>query len=86
MKPKRKLSFLNLPVHLNKISTKDTNRMQNADTYAHFETDIKSYATTISAFEIGSKGTITPDNLNTLTHIHKYLDKHIRKKTFKSTS
>ena len=55
---------------------------QKADKYAQFETDIKSYATKVNAFEIGSRGTITPDNLNRLSHIHKYLNKNIRKNTF----
>ena len=52
---------------------------QKADKYAQFETDIKSYATKVNAFEIGSRGTLKPENLNRLSHNHKYLNKNIRK-------
>ena len=50
--------------------------------YAHFEKDIKTHNTSVSAFEIGSRGTITPDNLTRLGNIHKYLNKNIKKSLF----
>ena len=50
--------------------------------YAHFEEDIKTHNTSVSAFEIGSRGTITPDNLTRLGNIHKYLNKNIKKSLF----
>ena len=52
-----------------------------SDKYAHFETDVKQYHTKVVAFEVGSRGLLTPDNTQRLSDLHKhYISKHIKKK------
>ena len=54
-----------------------------SDKYAHFETDVKQYHTKVVAFEVGSRGLLTPDNTQRLSDLHKhYISKHIKKSTF----
>ena len=53
-----------------------------ADKYAHFETDIRTHNTTVCAFEVSSRGTLTNEKTARLSSIHKYLKKHIKKSTF----
>ena len=50
--------------------------------YAHFLTDITLLSPTVEAFEVGSHGTITPDNRTRLQQIHKFINKSIPFKTF----
>ena len=50
--------------------------------YAHFETDIKHYDTKVIAFEVGSRGGLTDDNVKRLADMHKHMQKHIKKKQF----
>ena len=50
--------------------------------YVHFETDIKTHKTTVCAFEVGSRGTLTNENIARLSSLHKYLKRHIKKSTF----
>ena len=52
------------------------------DKYAHFQTDIKTHNTSMTAFEVGARGTITPDNMKRLHSIHKHMKKSISKSTF----
>ena len=51
-----------------------------SDKYAHFETDVKQYHTKVVAFKVGSRGVLTPDNIQRLSYLHKhYISKHIKK-------
>ena len=50
--------------------------------YAHFFIDITLLSPTVEAFEIGSRGTITPGNRIRLQQIHKFINKSITFKTF----
>ena len=60
-----------------------TRHKYKTEKYAHFEADIKQYKTTVVAFEIGSRGGLTDDNVKRLTDMHKqHLQKHIKKKHF----
>ena len=53
------------------------------DKYAHFVTDIKNYATQVTAFEIGAHtGLITKENNVRISNLYKYCKKGIKKKTF----
>ena len=54
-----------------------------SDKYAHFETDITSYDTTVIAFEVGARGGLTNENTSRLSEMHKqYMLKHTKKATF----
>jgi hypothetical protein len=65
--------------NINKRHTDKTNK------YAHFLTDIKALSPSVEAFEIGSRGTITPDNKKRLHKIHSFIDKKITFKSFTHT-
>ena len=47
-----------------------TRHKYKTEKYAHFEADIKQYKTTVVAFEIGSRGGLTDDNVKWLTEAH----------------
>ena len=55
------------------------------DKYTQFETDIKTHKTTVCAFKVGSRGTLTNENLARLSSLHKYLKKHIKKELLSKT-
>ena len=46
---------------------------EKSDKYAHFVQDITNYTTTVTAFEIGSRGYISPSNKQRLHYLHKFL-------------
>ena len=48
------------------------NKSKN-DKYAHFVKDIENYTTTVTAFEIGSRGYISSKNKDRLYSLHKFL-------------
>ena len=53
------------------------------DKYAHFESDVKQYKTKVVAFEVGSRGLLTPENTQRLSDMHKHcISKHIKKSIF----
>ena len=45
---------------------------EKSDKYAHFVQDITNYITTVTAFEIGSRGYISPSNKRRLHFLHKF--------------
>ena len=59
-----------------------TRHKYKCEKYAHFETDIKHYDTKFIAFEVGSRGGLTANNVKRLTDMHKHMQKHIKKKQF----
>ena len=46
---------------------------EKSDESAHAVRDITSYTTTVTAFEIGSRGYISPSNKQRLHYLHKFL-------------
>ena len=61
----------------------NTQHKYKCDKYAHFETDIKSHKTTVVAYEVGTRGGLSYENIKRLTNMHKqHLNKHIKKKQF----
>ena len=48
--------------------------------YAHFITDIKTHTTTVTAFEVGSRGYLTSENEVRLKLLYTYCKKDINKK------
>ena len=54
-----------------------------SDKYAHLITDIKTHKTSVNAFEVGSRGHLSKDNLDRLkTSFCKYCDKSSKQKKF----
>ena len=51
--------------------------------YSHFLTDITCYTTTLTCFEIGSRGYVSPDNQLRLKKIHSFCKPDIKLKKFK---
>ena len=72
---------LTVPFESN-ISGRHTYKMNK---YAHFLSDISVLTPSLEAFEIGARGTITPDNRKRLSSLHKYINKSISFKTFTHT-
>ena len=53
------------------------------DNYSHFTTDINTnYTTTVTAFEVSSRGQITCENKVRLKKLHKFTDQSTKFKTF----
>ena len=50
--------------------------------YSHFLTDITSHQVTLTAFEVGVRGFLSPDNMKRLKSIHAHCDKSIKFNTF----
>ena len=69
---------LTVPFETN-ISNRHTYK---ANKYAHYLTGITVLTPYLEPFEIGSRGTITPDNKLRLQKIHKFTKKNITFKTF----
>ena len=57
------------------------NREKNAK-YSHFLTDITCYTPTLTCFEIGSRGYVSPENLKRLEKIHSFCKPGIKLKKF----
>ena len=76
----KKASILELTVPFE--SNIEKRHEEKTNKYAHFSTDITSYDVTVTAFEIGSRGTITSDNLKRLRNIHAFLNKSINRNIF----
>ena len=56
---------------------------QKSDKYAHFVTDITTHKAEVEAFEIGSRGYISPDNESRLKKLHKFCKPDVKFKTFR---
>ena len=69
---------LTVPFETN-INVRHTDKVNK---YSNLLTDITVLKPTLEAFEIGSRGTITPDNRERLKKIHKYIQKNISFKNF----
>ena len=53
------------------------------DKYSHFTTDINTnYTTTVTAFEVSSRGQVSRDNKQRLKTLHQFTDKSTKFKTF----
>ena len=52
--------------------------------YAHLLTDITTLKPSLIAFEIGARGTVTPENRDRLRKLHTFIDKSITLKQFTS--
>ena len=60
-----------------------TQHKYKSEKYAHFETDIEQYDTTVVAFEVGARGCLTSENKFRLNDMHKqFVKKHIKCKPF----
>jgi hypothetical protein len=86
--PKGTIKFL-LNSFINTLPTQDNLKLWGekiqeiqGQKYAQFETDIKHYDTKVIAFEVGSRGGLTDDNVKRLADMHKHMQKHIKKKQF----
>ena len=63
--------------NINQRHTEKTNK------YAQFMTDISEYKCKVDAFEVSSKGFISPRNHTTLATLHKYINPSIKLQLFK---
>ena len=62
----------------------DKQHLYKTNKYSHLLTDITTLSSTLEAFEVGSRGVITPNNKERLRKLHSYVDKKIKFKTFTS--
>ena len=56
-------------------------RQRNTDKtnkYSHFLTDITTHQVTLTAFEVGVRGFLSPDNMKRLKLIYSYCDKNVK--------
>ena len=53
-----------------------------SDKYAYLINDITTFKASLCAFEIGSRGSITNENIERLKEIYKFCDKTLKFKTF----
>ena len=60
-----------------------TRHAEKQDKYAHFVTDIDKLKTTVTCFEIGSRGYLSHDNQARLKSLHSFCKPNIKLKTFK---
>ena len=60
---------------------KDRNLLKS-NKYSHFATDIKTYEATVTAFEVGSRGYLTNENVERLKRICSFCDKGTKPKQF----
>ena len=58
------------------------NHKTKSDKYAWMLTDITTMKPNLTAFEVGCRGLITPENRVRLKYIHTFCKKHIKQKTF----
>ena len=57
--------------------------LEKSNKYAHFLTDCTGYKSTVTCFEVSSKGFITTRNHNHLTSLHRFMKKSVKLSTFK---
>ena len=57
--------------------------LEKSNKYAHFITDISTAKTTVNAFEVSSRGYLSPRNHKTLKELHKFCRPNIKLSTFK---
>ena len=56
---------------------------EKSNKYVHFTTDISDYKCKVDAFEVSSKGFLTPRNHTTLATLHKFINPAIKRQVFK---
>ena len=79
---KKKLHIYELTVPL--TTNIDQRHREKTDKYTPFITDITNYTCTLNCFEVSSTGYINPRNKLTLTTLHSFLRKDVKKSTFLS--
>ena len=57
--------------------------LEKSNKYAHFITYISTAKTTVKAFEVSSRGHLSPRNHKTLKELHKFCKPNIKLSTFK---
>ena len=65
-------------------TTTDQRKCEETQKYILFLTDITNYTCTLNCFEVSSTGYISPRNKSTLTTLHSFLRKDMKKSTFLS--
>jgi hypothetical protein len=61
----------------------DQRNHQKSQKYAHFLTDCTGYTSTLTCFEVSSKGYISPRNHQSLKSLHKFMKPQTKLPTFK---
>ena len=56
---------------------------EKSEKYSHFLTDIVSYSPTLTCFEVGSRGYLSPENHTKLKTLHGFCKPGIKMKKFK---
>ena len=79
---KKKLHIYELTVPL--TMNIDQRNREKTQKYTPFLTDITNYTCTLNCFEVSSTGYINPRNKLTLTTLHSFLRKDVKKSTFLS--
>ena len=79
---KKKLNIFELTVPL--TSNLDQQHSEKCRKYVPFVTDITENTTTVNCFEIGSTGFIIKSNRSTLSTLHSFMKKDLKKSTFLS--
>ena len=79
---KKKLHIYELTVPL--TMNIDQRNSEKTQKYTPFLTDITNYTCTLNCFEVSSTGYISPRNKSTLTTLHSFLRKDMKKSTFLS--
>ena len=77
---KKKLHIYELTVPL--TMNIDQRNSEKTQKYTPFITDITNYTCTLNCFEVSSTGYINPRNKLTLTTLHSFLRKDMKKSTF----
>ena len=62
----------------------DQRHNEKTQKYTPFLTDITNYTCTLNCFEVSSTGYITPENKSTLTTLHSFMRKDMKKSSFLS--
>ena len=62
----------------------DKRNQEKSKKYAPFVTDITGYVCTVNCFEVSSTGFITKRNKSTLSTLHSFIRKDMKKSTFLS--
>ena len=79
---KKKLHIYELTVPL--TMNIDQRNGEKTQKYTPFLTDISNYTCTLNCFEVSSTGYISPRNKSTLTTLHSFMRKDMKKSTFLS--
>ena len=72
---------LSVPIETN--GNIDKRHREKSDKYAHFVTDMAGYKCAVTAFEIGSRGYISPRNHTALYTLHKFVKPGVKLSKFK---